>query len=197
MPEPRILAGFVQGTLEIAREAERERGLSILSRLPGETLGEIDAAMAIAWLPAAHDVALTEAIFAEAGPERGSAIFREAMARSMSKGFLSPLVRGAVSLLGRSPERLLRWSSKVWGTIYRDAGELALSGEDADGKLRLELLHAPPLLREHRTYLLGTASAIEGAMAALQCEVTCHLELGVETPTVLVRSKRPGAAADP
>jgi hypothetical protein len=186
--EPRILAGFVQGTLETALRHEQASGRAISGRIAAETLARVRRALPIAWLPLRDDLEITERLFEAVGEERAEQIFREAMAGSMEKGFLAPLVRGAVALLGRRPERLLRWASKVWFTIYRDAGDLVYA-EEPDGA-RLELLRAPALVAESRPYLVGVAAAVEGAMGALGCAVRCELRETEPHPVLSVRWTR-------
>ncbi len=191
MPEPRILAGFVQGTLDTVRQVEGRTGLRIAERLPAETVARVRKALPVSWLPLQLDVELTAALFDGAGTEEAVRVFRDAMAGSMDKSFLGPLVRGAVALLGRSPERLLRWAPKVWSAIYRDAGDLAV-GPHPEG-LVLEWLHAPRLAASQRDYLLGIAGAVEGALAALRIESQCRLEEPADDPTFIVRWKDPGS----
>lgn len=188
-PEPRILAAFVQGTLDTVRRFEREAGVDVVGRLAPGTLREIEAALPVRWLPLRHDVELTEALFAAAGPEAARRVFRDAMAESMDRGFLGPLVRGALRLLGRSPERLLRWTSKVWVTLYRDAGELVVAETTGEGALRLELLRAPASMREKPDYLHGMAAAVEGGMRALGLDVRCRLVARAGDPSFEVRWK--------
>lgn len=185
--EPRILAGFVQGTLDTVVRHEQATGRAITERLPAETLARVRSALPVSWLPLRDDVAITESLFEAVGEEGAKRIFRDAMAGSMDKGFLGPLVRGAVALLGRRPDRLLRWAPKVWFTIYRDAGELVYAEEAAGA--RLEILRAPALLAEHRPYMVGSAAAVEGGMAALGCEVSCELQALRPRPILAVRWK--------
>jgi hypothetical protein len=187
--EPRILAAFVQGTLETAQKLEQERNLAVTSQVADETLARIGSAIPVAWLPVRFDIELTNALFQAAGTEGATRVFREAVGGSMHKSFLGPLVKGAVSLLGRSPERLLRWTSKVWMTIYRDAGELVLTEADVGGSARLELVRPPEILIENTDYLRGLAAGIEGGLAALGTETTCRLDSGGASPSFTVTWK--------
>ena len=186
--EPRILAGFVQGTLETVVRHEQASGRAITARIPAATLERVRGALPVSWLPLQDDLDLTESLFQVAGEEGAKRVFRDAMASSMDKAFLGPLVRGAVALLGRRPDRLLRWAPKVWFTLYRDAGELVY-GDEPDGA-RLELLRAPGFLATSRSYLVGSAAAVEGGMAALGCEVSCDLRALEPRPCLAVRWKR-------
>lgn len=186
-PEPQILAAFVQGTLDVVRRCESQLGRSISDRVPAPTLERIGSASAISWLPLRDDVDLTAALFAVAGEERSRLALREVMAEAMEKRFLRALTQGASALLGRSPERLVRWAPRVWEAIYRNAGHLVAQCSDAAGEL--ELLDAPQSIVASPCYFEGTAAAVEGALAWFGADAQCRVVEGAARPTIAVRWK--------
>lgn len=178
-PEPRILAGFVQDSLAAVDRHDPALGRALRERLEPEVLESIGKASTIAWLPVELDVALTEALFAVAGPATAARILRDNMVQSFDKPFLRPLIDGALRILGSSPERLLRWAPKAWSVVYRECGALAFEVGDVDGRTGAGTLHLRDLPRAvcaSRPYLRGVAAALEGAFALTRAEGSCELE---------------------
>lgn len=159
MGEPRILASFVQSTLDAADRADASLGTRLRARLRPETLRLVEDAASIAFLPIAIDVEVTECLFAEAGEERAREVMYSNLASTFEAPILSSLVSAAMRLLGRDPARLFRWSPKVWGQLYRDAGELRwFDGGPGAGRLVYEGL--PPAVVGSRPYLVGVEAAL-------------------------------------
>ncbi|MCG8590179.1 MAG: hypothetical protein MJE66_12880 [Proteobacteria bacterium] len=159
--EPRILASIVQGSLEAFDTLEGDLGAQVRQRLKPETLERVETTSQVAWLPVALDVELTEAFFAVAGRERAERVLRENLAASFDRPLLKPMLEGAFAIFGRSPERMLKWSSKVWSLLYRDCGQMKLVSGEA-GRATLELVDLTPEIAGSRNYLRGVAAAVLG-----------------------------------
>ena len=110
MAAPRILAGFVQSTLEAVETLGPDAAERVRARMRPESLEAMRQASRIAWIPLLLDVELTNAIFAQVGAQRGRAFMRDNLRRSFDLPVLRGLLDTAMRLLGRDPERLLRWS---------------------------------------------------------------------------------------
>ncbi len=156
MQRPRILAGFVQGTLVGLEPAIAAR---VRARLAPETVTTLERSSRIAWLPIEVDVELTHAIYAELGAGRAHELFRRNLSAALDTPILRSLAQGALRLFGASPARLFSWAPKAYAQIYRDAGEMRFEA-DAPGSARLELSLLPPAIAESRDYLDGVAGAI-------------------------------------
>ena len=161
MQGPRILAGFVQGTLAAVSERDPELGERVTARLAPETRERLAHTSRIAWLPLAVDVELTHAIYAELGPARAREIFRRNLTGALDAPVLRSFTQGALRLFGASPARVLGWAPKVYAQILRDAGEMRFE-LDAPGSARLELERLPACVAESADYLDGIAAAIGG-----------------------------------
>jgi hypothetical protein len=157
--EPRILATFVQSSLEEMADLDAGVAQQVRERLKPDTLRTIEEASPISWLPVQTDVELTDCFFEIAGPGRATRAFRENMANSLHKPLLRPLVEGALGIFGRNPVKLMRWVPKGWSLIYRDCGEMKFAGS-SEGEARIELEGLPQAIAGSRTYLTGTASTI-------------------------------------
>lgn len=154
---PRILAAMIQSTLEQLEAMDPELSRRVRDALPPETTAAIRSASRISWVDIEHDLALTHAVFAEAGRERAREIMRRMLVANFRAPVLRPLIDGALRLLGRSPDRLLRWAPKVWGHVMRDAGDVVFEAA-APGSGRLRFSDLPPLVADP-VYLDGVGAA--------------------------------------
>jgi hypothetical protein len=170
MQRPRILAGFVQGTLS---GLEPALGAGVRARLSPETLATLQRSNRLAWLPIEIDVELTHAIYAELGAARAHELFRRNLSAALDTAILWSLAQGALRLFGASPARFFGWAPKVFAQIYRDAGEMRFE-LDEPGSARLELSALPPPVAQSRDYLDGVAGAIAAGFdfMGLKGEVT-------------------------
>jgi hypothetical protein len=174
--EPRILASFLHGTLEVIDSMGSDLGSQVRASLKPEVLEEIENAWAAGWLPLAYDVELTTAFFRLAGAERACEAMRRNMTETFRKPALRTLVDGAVRLFGLSPGKLLGWAPRIWPLLFRDVAELHIEVGPAAATLRL--VDLPPEVSEHRDYLRGTASAIAAVFdltgVAGECRLADH-----------------------
>lgn len=172
---PRMLAAFVQGTLESVDRVDPELGRAVRRHMQPEKLRALESASRIAFVPLELDVEVTRCLFEVSGPARAREIFRSNMAATFESPILSSFMAMALRLRGRDPARLLGWCSKVWGQLYRDAGgiEFESLGDDAG---RFQLHDLPPLLTAHPEYLDGIAAAISAVFDVL--DVPGAAELG-------------------
>jgi hypothetical protein len=153
---PRILAGFVQGTLAGLEPAS---ALRVRARLAPETVALLERSSRLAWFPIEIDVELTDAIYLELGAGRAHELFRRNLSVALESPILRSLAQGALRLFGALPERLFAWAPKAYAQIYRDSGEMRFQVEEA-GVARLELSELPPAIATSRNYLDGVAGSI-------------------------------------
>ena len=156
MQRPRILAGFVQGTLAGLDPAS---ALRVRARLAPESLAVLERSSRLAWLPIEIDVELTNAIYIELGAGRAHELFRRNLSAALDSPILRSLAQGALRLFGASPERVFAWAPKAYTQIYRDSGAMRFRSEGA-GVARLELSELPPAIATSRNYLDGVAGSI-------------------------------------
>jgi hypothetical protein len=170
---PRILAGFVQSSLEAIDELDQAMGAAARQRLKPETLEAIEGASPIGWIAIEIDVELTEAFFAVAGAERACQAFRQNLVRGFDRPLLRPIAEGATAILGRSPHRLLRWAPKVWSLVFRDCGSMTLDATPNGALLRLTDL--PLAITASQDYLEGVGATIEGVFFLAGVPGRCEL----------------------
>jgi hypothetical protein len=175
MQGPRILAGFVQGTLAAVSERDPEVGERVTARLAPETRERLAHTSRIAWVPLADDVELTHAIYAELGPVRARELFRSNLTGALDAPVLRSLAQGALRIFGASPARVFGWAPKVYGQLLRDAGEMRFE-LDAPGSARLEIEGLPACVAESADYLDGVAAAIAGGFDFLDGKGEVRME---------------------
>ena len=158
---PRMLAGFIQSSLEAIEGMDAALGREVRARLKPETREAIESASAIGLVSVDLDVELTECFFAVAGAARARAALRENLRQSFDRPILKPILDGAFSIFGRSLGKMIGWAPKVWGLIYRDAGEMVV-GEARPGRVRLDLLDVPLVISASPNYLYGSAEIFAG-----------------------------------
>lgn len=164
--QPRILAGFVQGTLAALAPEVATR---VRARLAPQTLATLDGSSRLAWLPIELDVELTGAIYAELGPARAHELFRRNLSSAFETPILRPLVQGGLRLFGASPGRVLSWAPKVYGQLFRDAGVMRFTSH-GPGQARLELSLLPASVAASRDYVDGIAAAIAAVFDLMRCK---------------------------
>ena len=172
---PRILAGFVQGSLEVLDGIDASLGRRLRDELKPGTLDAIESASTIGWVDVEHDVELTETLFRLAGSERAWEAMRANFRDSLDKPLLKPLLEGALAIFGRSPERILRWGPRVWSFLFRDAGEMTLA-DSGPGHARLELHGLPPVFSASRPYFEGTGASVLGFFDVVRIEAEVRIE---------------------
>jgi len=158
---PRMLAGFVQSSLESIDHLDPELGRKVRERLKPDSLDAIESAPPIALISVDLDVELTQCFFDVAGFEQARRALRENLRQSFDKPLLRPLLDGAFALFGRSLARTIRWAPKVWGLIYRDAGQMVVSSA-REGHVELTLHDIPLVIATSPTYLCGSAETFAG-----------------------------------
>jgi hypothetical protein len=156
-----MLAGFIQASLEAIDGIDAALGREVRARLKPETRDAIESASAIGLVSVDFDVELTECFFAVAGADRALAVLRENLRQSFDRPILKPVVDGAFALFGRSLGKVIGWAPKVWGLVYRDAGEMVVS-DAADGRVQLDLIDVPLVIASSSNYLRGSAETFAG-----------------------------------
>jgi len=167
---PRILAGFVQGTLA---GLEPAAAAGVRARLAPATREALERSSRLAWLPIEVDVELTDAIYAELGATRAREMFRRNLSAALDTPILRSLAQGALRIFGASPARLFGWAPKAYAQLYRDSGEMRFESE-GPGAARLELSGLPSAIARSRDYLDGMASAFAAGfdLMGIKGEVT-------------------------
>jgi len=171
--EPRILASFLHGTLEVIDSMGGDLGERVRASLKPESLEEIENAWSAGWLPLTYDVELTSAFFRLAGPERACEAMRKNMAETFSKPTLRSVIDGAVRIFGLSPSKLLRWGPRVWPVLFKDVAEMRVEVGAAEATVWLEGL--PPELAGDGDYLSGTAAGIAAVFDLTGVQGECRL----------------------
>lgn len=137
---------------------------------------QIEAAIAVTWLPLALDVELTDAVVAVVGHERMRDWAADAIERSTRGPLLRPILT-ALKALGMTPSRLLGRVPLGWSLIYRHCGALRVSTVDPRTVL-IEHVDPPDSLHLPVTYLEGIAGTLEGLMRMSGAE---HARAYIET----------------
>jgi len=169
---PRILAGFVQGTLAGLEPAAAER---VRAQLAPETLATLERSSRLAWLPIDIDVELTHAIYTELGAARAHELFRRNLSAALDTPILRSLAQGALRLFGASPARLFSWAPKAYAQLFRDSGEMTFAS-DGPGTARLELVRLPAIVAGSREYLDGVAGALAAGFDLMDLEGEVTIE---------------------
>jgi hypothetical protein len=179
VPQPRILAGFVQATLAGVPEPARA---GVRARLAPAALATLEGSSRLSWLPIEVDVELTRAIYAELGSGRARELFRRSLSTALEAPILHSLVQGALRIFGATPERFYGWAPKAYAQLYRDAGEMRFEC-DEPGSARLELSGLPSAAASG-DYLDGMSAAVAAGFDVLgvKGEVTLsRLDAGAGT----------------
>lgn len=119
------------------------------------------------WVPCAWDVALSEAIAAEAGVNAVRQVNRDAFVAQFNGPLLGPIFQAATRMFGISPRAILKVARTAWIRAVRHGGTLEV--EDHDREAVVRWLHAPVLFFSE-AYLAGFRGVFEGVLAAVQAQ---------------------------
>ena len=86
----------------------------------------------------------------------------------------TPCYARGIPYVGRSPARLLGWSSKFWSQLYRDSGTMDFVADGTHAG-RLVLRDLPPCIAASRPYLLGMAAALGASFEMMDLEGEAQL----------------------
>jgi hypothetical protein len=90
--------------------------------LPSEVRVAIEGAQPEAWLPVAHHVLLADLLSDAFGAARAHEYYRREFVASLRRPPFAPLVKTGVRVLGITPAAFLRWSGRVYESVFRAAG---------------------------------------------------------------------------
>ena len=155
---PQALAAFVQVLLQTIENKSAGLASRVRAEMDPAVLKDIETASRISWLPLGHHVALTECTYHEGSRGQGSEICRQAVLESFAQPFLSPIIRGALTVLGPSMADFSRWTPKAWVALFRGVGELAWVPGGA-GASTLLLAPAHPQILRSPDYIEGIAGS--------------------------------------
>lgn len=145
----------------------------VKSRLGAEAVARIEQASRTEHLPVALNVAMAEAVFAEAG-EKGLRLWGTTSLLHSLDGFFKPLFLGLTRALSPSPGLLFKAFPQGWLTTYRDCGHVVVS-HPAAGVTRLTGQGIPPELRSG-PLLTAVCGTLESAFWISRYEGRATLE---------------------
>ena len=177
MSEPQMRAHHLQSSLEAVDVLGPEVTADVHSRVSPSTLETIRRAPHD-WLPIALDVELTEAIAAVIGIEGVRRWSHDALARSLDKPFMSPLL-GALRVFGVTPAGYTKLGPRGWAGIYRDAGALVRE-QTGPSEVLLTHVDVPPVVMASEATHEGTAGAFEVVLKACRVAGEVRLSRGVD-----------------
>ncbi len=173
--DPRIRAGFVQGTIETIDSLGGDATARVRAELKPESLREVESASSVSWIDVGVDVELTEAMFRILGDEQARKAMRQNLVGAFETPLLRPMLVGALGIFSSAPVTMLKWISKIWSLLFNDCGKLELA-EQGENSAVVVLKGAPPLIAESDPYLQGTEGALEGFFEVLGMEATIRRE---------------------
>lgn len=127
-----------------------------------DAVRDIEAAIAVAWLPIELDVALTDAVVEVVGHDRMRAWASEAILESTRGPLLGPITRTLVAM-GMTPASPLHRVPLGWPLVYRNCGEVTAERVDEHTVL-LQHIEPPRAMSLSVTYREGIAGTFEGLM---------------------------------
>ena len=89
-----------------------------------ELLELLDHASKTTWIPLETDAEFVDAVVATYGEDRAEELWFEYSTRFVQTPLMRALFDGAVRLFGLSVGSLLKIVPRIWGTSYREAGEV-------------------------------------------------------------------------
>lgn len=134
-----------------------------IRKMAADEIAQIEDSVRVAWLPLALDVVLTEAVGAVCGEERLRQWGRDAIVKSGEGPLLRPFF-SALRRVGLTPHAALKAVPYGWKVVYENCGEVRYKNvSETEGAIVHE--NVPMMMHQSLAYLIGTAGALDGAMA--------------------------------
>ncbi len=140
---PSVRARYLQRWLQNVARVDDPWRARVFALLSDEVRAEIEGALPDAWLPVAHHVLLADLLNDAFGPARAHEYYRRDFVAALGRPPFASLVKTGARVLGFTPAGFLRWSGRVYETVFRAAG--SAHGEElgpGHGKLAYEGLPA-------------------------------------------------------
>lgn len=119
--EPQMRGTYLRANLHAVRSLGADVEARVLARL-GNVAAQVE--QSDDWAPCAWDVALSEAIAAEAGINAVRDVNRDAFVAQFHGPLLGPIFLAATRVFGISPRAILKVARAAWTRAVRDAGIL-------------------------------------------------------------------------
>jgi hypothetical protein len=133
----------------------------VLARLDPRVLAAIGESTRVSWGSLGLNLALVEAVHAEAGQAGARALGKASFLASLDT-FFRPMLAGVTSLFDLQPTIVLRFAPQAWKAVYRGCGELQVR-RDGEARASVEARGFPaPLLRE--AFLHAFAGTFEAGL---------------------------------
>jgi hypothetical protein len=144
----------------VSREEDPWRA-RFFAALPSDARAAIEDAQPEAWLPVDHHVLLADLLSDAFGPARAHEYYRREFVASLRRPPFAALVKTGVRVLGVTPAAFLRWSGRVYETVFRAAG--AAQGEVLGaGHGRLQYVGLPAVCAASDAWLDSAQGSLYG-----------------------------------
>ena len=180
--EPLVRGSHLKEDLEALAALGADVEARVRLRLRAESVAAIEEATRIEYLPLAHNIAMADAVFAEAG-EGGSRLWGKSSLLASIGGVFRPLFEGLTALFNPAPTLLFKYIPKGWAVTYRECGEFVVDQPRVGTTLLRGRGLASEMLRP--AFLFAVCGTFEAAFALSRYEGTVRcLSTGRNGPDV-------------
>ncbi len=170
----------------------------ILHGLAAATLGPVNDALPLEWLPMSLHMEISDRIRDVVGPIRNVSVWRTAMGFAFRRPFLRGFVSMTTSIFGVTPMGLYRRSEKVYEIVTKNLGTLGFRSEGSEA-CAVSLTGFPAKDFRFICYVEGLAGCLEGALDVVEArgtvKVVDHAESGRATYRIQWTPGRHGGAS--
>jgi hypothetical protein len=167
-----IRASYGKLALRHLRDGPEEERRAVWEAAGREELSAIRGAGVFTFLPAWFHVRLADATIDALGPTRSRAFWRDVMLSAFDRRLLSPLVRGALRIYGRSPASIMRMTPQAWSLVWRDCGRVWMDHGKASKRATMRFDGMPTELSQSAGVLQSFMANCDAAIAYLGCKGT-------------------------
>lgn len=175
-------AALVRASIPKSSWAEIERSPAgqreKIARVLGPTFeSELNAALAVSWVPFTIEARIADAVYEALGPSGARVFYRSKTARSFEGAWLRPLMASSLRIFGATPRSFLKMLPRAWTTMSKNCGVYEWEDSKVD-KQGISIIRGFPTYayRRHEAWLESIAGGYEAFFSPFRVEGTVQAE---------------------
>jgi hypothetical protein len=176
-----VRAGIPQASWVELKQLPPLRQAQAKALLSGETIGRLESASVMTWVPFEVEAQLADAVFDVLGPAGARRFYHAKTINGFDMPFLRQAAGTTLRLFGVSPVAIIRMAARVWTLISQNAGRYDCIDQSAEGRAFAIMRGFPtPLYRRPEAWTESVLGGLQGLFEVFRMRV--RVEADAVTP---------------